>query len=138
VKVGPVPNFGFLHLQNIHLQKLPGPSVWRTTAGCAPAVALGVAQQAELPQGHAQTAYRHPSPSGPWNAVKTWFFFWREFFLSHGQRKEGRRGGGVILTGSLQEQGKEQEHTGTATVPVCSRKTFPNKGKPISSKFLAF
>jgi len=33
---------------------------------------MGVAQQSELPQGHAQTAYRHPaSPSGPWNAVET-------------------------------------------------------------------
>ena len=37
---------------------------------------LGVAQQSELPQGHAQTAYRHPpSPSGPWNAVVTQICF---------------------------------------------------------------
>ena len=56
----------------IHLQKLLGPSVCRTTTGCAPAVApaLGVAQQSELP--HAQIAHRHrPSPCGPCNAVET-------------------------------------------------------------------
>jgi len=78
----------------MHLQKLLGPLVWRTTVGCVPAVApaLGVAQQSEL--SHAQTAYRHPSsPSGslalgmPWKHEHV-IFFGGNFFLSHYQERK--------------------------------------------------
>jgi len=43
----PLPNFALHHLQQIHLQKLLGPSVRHTTAGGTPDVvpALGVSQK---------------------------------------------------------------------------------------------
>ena len=82
----------------MHQQKFPGPSVWCNTADCAAAVALalGVAQQSELPESHhAQTAYCRP-PSSFWhlechgitvrNESRTTVCFWRDFFFwSHGQ-----------------------------------------------------
>ena len=83
-------------ISKLHVQKLLGPSVCRTTAGCAPAVApaLGVAQQSELP--HAQTAHRHRHECIPlWplecrGNTNTWFFVWRNFFFES-RSKKGRK-----------------------------------------------
>jgi len=68
-------------------------------------------------------------PSGPWNAMESpagmnheyLFFLAGLFFLSHGQRKEGSRGGGILTW----KREKEQEHTGTVPAPQLSQNTFP-------------
>jgi len=60
--------FFFLDLHKMHLQKLSGPSVRRTTAGCSAIVAptLGVTLQSKMSEGHhAKTTYCCP-PSSFW------------------------------------------------------------------------
>jgi len=62
---------------------------------------------------------RHcPSPCGPWSAVesRSIVFFWREFFCkSRVKKKEGRGGGGEILT-----------ETGNRNRKIRKQHLFPN------------